>query len=273
MAIVEQTDATPPQREIREVNAGPRSFDTPRCTGRLSPTTPNRSFTHRRHRHLAPFDGQTVHASHVDDSALVAGVNNRVQLGRAGFRNHQGGGRSQLAGVTAVDPAHLDRRRRHHRTRHRHSPGYPAAGPHPDQRSLCRRSRHHPGRSPSATVLGGAHLTVRRQGGGRAPFTHQTRARKPRYATALGAFVEVKNSNVVSTAQRTRLMLMTLTSASNTSPYSYENYKQNLSNINHTHSGPKNHTRHKWQWRSWRNRRSQQTRNKCNEHSISHQTP
>lgn len=51
-------------------------------------------------------DGQTVHASHVDDSALVAGVNNRVQLAElASELNRRVVAAHQLAGVTVVDPA------------------------------------------------------------------------------------------------------------------------------------------------------------------------
>jgi len=51
-------------------------------------------------------DGQVVHARHVDDSALVAGVNNRVQLAELGAElNRRVVAAHQLAGVTIVDPA------------------------------------------------------------------------------------------------------------------------------------------------------------------------
>jgi len=51
-------------------------------------------------------DGQVVHAKHVDDSALVAGVNDRVQLADLGAElNRRIVAAHQLAGVTVVDPA------------------------------------------------------------------------------------------------------------------------------------------------------------------------
>lgn len=83
MAIVEQTDATPSQREIREVNAGVYAFDIAALRSALSRLSSNNA---QQELYLTDViailrsDGQTVHASHVDDSALVAGVNNRVQL-------------------------------------------------------------------------------------------------------------------------------------------------------------------------------------------------
>ena len=51
-------------------------------------------------------DGQTVHAKHVDDSALVAGVNDRVQLAElAAELNRRIVAAHQRAGVTIIDPA------------------------------------------------------------------------------------------------------------------------------------------------------------------------
>ena len=51
-------------------------------------------------------DGQVVQARHVDDSSLVAGVNNRVQLAElAAELNRRIVSAHQLAGVTVVDPA------------------------------------------------------------------------------------------------------------------------------------------------------------------------
>ena len=51
-------------------------------------------------------DGLTVHAKHVDDSARVAGVNDRVQLSAlAAELNRRIVAAHQLAGVTVVDPA------------------------------------------------------------------------------------------------------------------------------------------------------------------------
>ena len=51
-------------------------------------------------------DGQVVHAKHVDDSALVAGVNDRVQLAElAAELNRRIVAAHQRAGVTIIDPA------------------------------------------------------------------------------------------------------------------------------------------------------------------------
>ncbi|EUA29955.1 bacterial transferase hexapeptide family protein [Mycobacterium xenopi 4042] len=51
-------------------------------------------------------DGHAVHARHVDDSALVAGVNDRVQLAELSAElNRRIVATHQLAGVTVVDPA------------------------------------------------------------------------------------------------------------------------------------------------------------------------
>lgn len=108
-AIVEQTDATPSQREIREVNTGVYAFDIAAlrsAIGRLS------SDNAQQERYLTDVisilrrDGRTVHARHVDDSALVAGVNNRVQLAELGAElNRRIVAAHQMAGVTVVDPA------------------------------------------------------------------------------------------------------------------------------------------------------------------------
>lgn len=71
MAIVEQTDATPSQREIREVNAGVYAFDIAALRSALSRLSSNNA---QQELYLTDViailrsDGQTVHASHVDDS-------------------------------------------------------------------------------------------------------------------------------------------------------------------------------------------------------------
>jgi bifunctional UDP-N-acetylglucosamine pyrophosphorylase / glucosamine-1-phosphate N-acetyltransferase len=108
-AIVEHSDATPSQREIREVNAGVYAFDIAALRSALSRLSSNNaqqelyltdvvSILHR--------DGRTVHARHVDDSALVAGVNNRVQLAELGAElNRRIVAAHQMSGVTIIDPA------------------------------------------------------------------------------------------------------------------------------------------------------------------------
>ena len=109
IAIVEQVDATASQRQIREVNTGVYAFDLAAlrwALGRLD------SDNAQHERYLTDVigiirdAGQVVHAEHVDDSALVAGVNNRVQLAAlAGELNRRIVAGHQLAGVTVVDPA------------------------------------------------------------------------------------------------------------------------------------------------------------------------
>ena len=109
MAIVEHTDATPSQRQIREVNAGVYAFDIAALRSALSRLSSNNA---QQELYLTDVvailrqDGQTVHARHVDDSALVAGVNNRVQLAELGAElNRRIVAAHQMAGVTIVDPA------------------------------------------------------------------------------------------------------------------------------------------------------------------------
>ncbi|WP_165608060.1 NTP transferase domain-containing protein, partial [Mycobacterium alsense] len=109
MAIVEHTDATASQREIREVNAGVYAFDVAALRSALSRLSANNA---QQELYLTDVvailrgDGLTVRAQHVDDSALVAGVNNRVQLAELGAElNRRIVAAHQLAGVTVVDPA------------------------------------------------------------------------------------------------------------------------------------------------------------------------
>ncbi|MGV7470467.1 Bifunctional protein GlmU [Mycobacterium attenuatum] len=109
MAIVEQTDATPSQRGIREVNTGVYAFDITALRSALSRLSSNNA---QQELYLTDViailrrDGHTVSARHVDDSALVAGVNNRVQLAQLGAElNRRIVAAHQMAGVTVVDPA------------------------------------------------------------------------------------------------------------------------------------------------------------------------
>ncbi|MGH3525427.1 MAG: bifunctional UDP-N-acetylglucosamine diphosphorylase/glucosamine-1-phosphate N-acetyltransferase GlmU, partial [Mycobacterium sp.] len=109
IAIVEQADATSSQREIREVNAGVYAFDIAALRSALSRLSSDNA---QHERYLTDVigivrqDGQAVHAQHVDDSALVAGVNNRVQLAElCAELNRRIVAAHQLAGVTVVDPA------------------------------------------------------------------------------------------------------------------------------------------------------------------------
>ncbi len=108
-AIVEDADATPSQREIREVNTGVYAFDVAALRSALSRLTANNT---QQELYLTDViailrgDGHTVHARHIDDSTLVAGVNNRVQLAHLGAElNRRIVAAHQLAGVSIVDPA------------------------------------------------------------------------------------------------------------------------------------------------------------------------
>ncbi len=109
MAIVEHADATPSQREIHEVNAGVYAFDIAALRSALSRLSSNNA---QQELYLTDViailrgDGQAIHARHVDDSALVAGVNNRVQLAQLGAElNRRIVAAHQMSGVTIVDPA------------------------------------------------------------------------------------------------------------------------------------------------------------------------
>jgi bifunctional UDP-N-acetylglucosamine pyrophosphorylase/glucosamine-1-phosphate N-acetyltransferase len=109
MAIVEHTDATPSQREIREVNAGVYAFDIAALRSALSRLSSNNA---QQELYLTDVvsilrrDGETVRAQNVDDSALVAGVNNRVQLAQLGAElNRRIVAAHQISGVTIIDPA------------------------------------------------------------------------------------------------------------------------------------------------------------------------
>ena len=108
IAIVEETDATPQQRAIREVNAGIYAFDI----GALRSALSRLSSDNAQHElyltdviAIVRADGQAVHAKHVDDHALVAGGNDRVQLSDlARELNRRIVAAHQRAGVTVIDP-------------------------------------------------------------------------------------------------------------------------------------------------------------------------
>ena len=142
--------STPPGR------SGPSARSTPACTP--STSTVLRSALSRLRPHNAQQelyltdvisiirqDGRIVRAKHVDDAALVAGINDRVQLAElAAELNRRIVAAHQRAGVTVVDPAitwidvdvsvgrdTVDPAR------------HPAAGRHPHRRPLRDRPGHH----------------------------------------------------------------------------------------------------------------------------------
>ena len=109
IGIVEQADATEKQREIREVNAGVYAFDIAALRSALSQL---RSDNAQGELYVTDAisivrqSGHVVRARHLDDSALVAGVNDRVQLADlAAELNRRIVARHQRAGVTVIDPA------------------------------------------------------------------------------------------------------------------------------------------------------------------------
>jgi bifunctional UDP-N-acetylglucosamine pyrophosphorylase/glucosamine-1-phosphate N-acetyltransferase len=107
-AIVEHADATPSQREIREVNAGVYAFDIATlrsAVGRLTSNNAQQELYLTDVVAILRGDGRSILAQHVDDSALVAGVNNRVQLAELGAElNRRIVAAHQMSGVTVVDP-------------------------------------------------------------------------------------------------------------------------------------------------------------------------
>ncbi|MCB0923947.1 MAG: bifunctional UDP-N-acetylglucosamine diphosphorylase/glucosamine-1-phosphate N-acetyltransferase GlmU, partial [Mycobacterium sp.] len=109
IAIVEETDATPQQRAIREINSGIYAFDIHAlrsALGRLSSDNAQHELYLTDVIAIVRADGRGVHANHVDDAALVAGVNDRVQLSElAAELNRRIVAGHQRAGVTVVDPA------------------------------------------------------------------------------------------------------------------------------------------------------------------------
>lgn len=108
IGIVEQSDASESQRSIREVNAGVYAFDIADLRSALA-----RLHTGNAQQELyltdvvaiLRQDGRTVRARHIDDSALVAGINDRVQLSALGAElNRRLVAAHQRSGVTIVDP-------------------------------------------------------------------------------------------------------------------------------------------------------------------------
>jgi bifunctional UDP-N-acetylglucosamine pyrophosphorylase/glucosamine-1-phosphate N-acetyltransferase len=109
LRIVEQADASPSQLPIREINAGVYAFDIASLRSALSRLRPRNA---QQELYLTDVistlrsDGQIVRARHVDDSTLVAGVNDRMQLAELGAElNRRIVAAHQRAGVTIVDPA------------------------------------------------------------------------------------------------------------------------------------------------------------------------
>ncbi|OBB57781.1 bifunctional UDP-N-acetylglucosamine diphosphorylase/glucosamine-1-phosphate N-acetyltransferase GlmU [Mycobacterium sp. 852013-51886_SCH5428379] len=107
-AIVEQRDGSPEQLAINEVNAGVYAFDAAAlrsALARLDTDNAQGELYLTDAVAILTADGRTVGAHHLADSALVAGVNDRVQLSAlAAELNRRIVERHQRAGVTVVDP-------------------------------------------------------------------------------------------------------------------------------------------------------------------------
>lgn len=107
--IVEQKDATEQQQAITEVNSGVYAFDAPLLAAALEELSPNNA-QHELYLTdvvaIARSKGKSVRALHLDDAALVAGANDRVQLADLGAQlNHRILVQHMRNGVTIIDPA------------------------------------------------------------------------------------------------------------------------------------------------------------------------
>jgi bifunctional UDP-N-acetylglucosamine pyrophosphorylase/glucosamine-1-phosphate N-acetyltransferase len=108
-AIVEEKDATPAQREVREINSGILAFDA----GFLLDALPRIGNDNAKGEYyltdaigIAREDGLTVGAYAIDDVQQTEGVNDRVQLARMGAEmNRRILERWMREGVTVMDPA------------------------------------------------------------------------------------------------------------------------------------------------------------------------
>lgn len=109
IAIVEETDATPQQQAINEINTGIYAFDISalrNAIGQLSADNTQHELYLTDVISIMRADGLTVQTTHVDDNALVAGVNDRVQLAALGAElNRRIVASHQRAGVSITDSA------------------------------------------------------------------------------------------------------------------------------------------------------------------------
>ncbi|MGI8646233.1 MAG: bifunctional UDP-N-acetylglucosamine diphosphorylase/glucosamine-1-phosphate N-acetyltransferase GlmU [Nocardioides sp.] len=108
-AIVEETDATPRQRDIREINSGILAFDAAfllEALPRIGNDNSKGEFYLTDLVRLARDAGLTVGAFSLDDVVQTEGVNDRAQLAELGREmNRRIVTRWMRAGVTVMDPA------------------------------------------------------------------------------------------------------------------------------------------------------------------------
>lgn len=109
VGIVEQKDATAEQLEINEVNAGVYVFDASHLKTALSKVTLENSQKEKYLTDVAALmlqQGQKVSAHPISDNWLVAGINDRAQLGEVASELNARIVRAwQHAGVTIQEPA------------------------------------------------------------------------------------------------------------------------------------------------------------------------
>lgn len=109
LAVVEEKDASPAQREIGEINSGIMAFDAEflrEALPRLSDDNAKGEYYLTDLVGLAREAGLTVAAFPLDDVAQTEGVNDRVQLAAAGRElNRRIVERWMREGVTVMDPA------------------------------------------------------------------------------------------------------------------------------------------------------------------------
>ena len=108
-AIVEEKDATPVQRDVREINSGILAFDAEfllSALPRIGNDNAKGEYYLTDAIALAREDGLTVGAYPIDDVLQTEGVNDRVQLARMGAEmNRRIVERWMRDGVTVMDPA------------------------------------------------------------------------------------------------------------------------------------------------------------------------
>ena len=157
----------------------------------------------RRDLDRARSDGHVVRAKHVDDTALVAGVNDRVQLAELGAElNRRIVAAHQRAGVTIVDPAttwiDVDVTIGRDTVVH---PGTQLLGATRIGERLPDRPRHHADRrhrrrrAPSVVRTHGSQSAIG-DGAAVGPFTYLRPGTVLGADGKLGAFVETKNATI-----------------------------------------------------------------------------
>src|SRR3954465_2099140 len=110
--IVEEKDAKPEERAIREINAGFMALPAARLAGWLK-NIGNRNSQGEYYLtdviSLAVAEGAPVHAVKIDDADEVAGVNSKRELAALERAYQRRGGERLLeAGVSLADPARVD---------------------------------------------------------------------------------------------------------------------------------------------------------------------